>query len=166
MRKAFLLILALPFSADRLWRAIICLCHCFQWLPLRASHQHQSWARACQLWGGKAAFPYLPTASNQNRDTAHRQERQPVQSSAGLSQREEVKWKVMLTTTKGGMNAPTLWMAAGAEGAPGSSGKRTPRATGHFYSFVFHWIAPEWSSLYLLGEFLLEVTNALQTHFW
>lgn len=47
-----------------------------------------------------------------------------------------------------------------------STGRRTPRATGHFYSFLFNWIPPEWTSLYLLGNNSLEVTKASQAHFW
>lgn len=61
-----------------------------------------------------------------------------MQRSAGPSQQERVKWKVMLTTTKAGRNAPTLWMAAGAEGAPAPQGKGLPEPlpifkTGHLH---------------------------------
>lgn len=58
-----------------------------------------------------------------------------MQRSAGLSQREKVKWKVMLTTTKGEMNALTLWMAAGAEGAPAPQGEGLPEPLAIFTHF-------------------------------
>lgn len=49
-----------------------------------------------------------------------------MQRSSGPSQREKVKGKVMLTTTEGEVNALTLWMAAGAEGAPAPQGEGLP----------------------------------------
>lgn len=127
--------------------------------PTASQHQHQSWA---QRWERHLSHP--ATASQWDRNST-RQGKQPGQRALGPSQPGKVKCKAVLTI-RGSSELlwPYWWLLM--QRVLLLLWDRTLRATGHFYSFLFQQIPPEWTSLDLAGNISLEVTKALQACFW